>query len=141
MRVTRPAAKAAQICAVALAMAGALTWADTAMAEPVEGMWQTQPGDDGSYGHVRIYTCGAAICGVLERAYDSSGASVDSDTVGKRMIWDMVPEGDGAYGGGRIWAPDRDKVYRSKMKLNGNRLSVSGCVGPICRGQDWTRVN
>lgn len=111
-----------------------------AAAEPVVGTWQTEPGDDGAYGHVRIYECGANLCGVLERAYDASGAQVASDTVGKRMIWDMVAEGGGAYSGGRIWAPDRDKVYRSKMALSGNRLTVSGCIGPVCRGQTWQRI-
>jgi len=44
------------------------------------------------------------------------------------------------YSSGKIWAPDVDKTYRSKMALNGNTLKVSGCVGPICRSQNWTRV-
>ena len=65
---------------------------------------------------------------------------IASDTVGKRMIWDMAAKGDGSYSGGRIWAPDRDKVYKSKMQLDGNTLSVSGCVAVICRSQTWTRV-
>lgn len=126
---------------VAMGAVALLALAGAAVAEPALGTWQTEPGDDGAYGHVRIYSCGAALCGVLERAYDSNGVQVESDTVGKRMIWDMVADGGGAYSGGRIWAPDRDKVYRSKMELSGNRLNVSGCIGPICRGQTWRRVN
>ena len=39
------------------------------------------------------------------------------------------------------WAPDRDKVYSSKMELSGSILEVSGCVFGICRAQTWTRVN
>lgn len=122
--------------AMPLAMLGAM-----ASADPVLGMWKTQPGDDGNFAHVRIYACGAEICGVLDQAFDASGGEVASDVTGKRMIWDMTAAGAGAYSGGRIWAPDRDKVYRSKMALSGDRLSVSGCVGPICRSQEWHRVN
>ena len=121
------------------ALALALT-AGLAAAEPVLGTWQTEPDDNGNFGHVEIAPCGTAICGVIVRAYDRAGQPRESDNIGKRMIWDMAAKGDGAYTGGRIWAPDRDKVYRSKMALDGNRLEVSGCVGPICRGQTWLRV-
>lgn len=126
---------------LALSLAAGLALGGAALADPVVGTWKTQPGDDGNFAHVRIYECGASLCGVLERAYDAAGAQMASDAVGKRMIWDMAAEGNGAYSGGRIWAPDRDKTYRSKMQLSGNRLSVSGCVGPICRAQEWSRVN
>jgi uncharacterized protein (DUF2147 family) len=27
------------------------------------------------------------------------------------------------------------------MALSGNTLKVSGCVGPICRKQTWSRVD
>jgi uncharacterized protein (DUF2147 family) len=53
----------------------------------------------------------------------------------------MVAEGAGAYSGGKIWSPDRDKTYNGKMQLTGNGLAVSGCVLGICRdGGTWTRV-
>ena len=56
--------------------------------------------------------------------------------------WDMVALGDGAYGKGKVWSPDRDKTYSSKLQLNGNSLSVQGCVFGICRdGGTWSRVN
>ena len=112
-----------------------------ATADPVTGVWQTQPGDAGNFAHVEIAACGSALCGTILRAYGADGAPRDSDTVGKRMIWDMAGDGAGRYSGGRIWAPDRDKTYRSKMELSGDRLKVSGCVGPICRSQTWARVN
>ncbi len=123
-------------------MAAVLVAAATAAeADPVEGMWMTQPDDNGNFGHVEIYSCGAQICGVIRKAFSASGAERPSDNIGKRMIWDMAPEGDGAYGGGKIWAPDRDKTYSSKMALSGDTLKVSGCVFGICRGQTWRRVN
>lgn len=126
------------ICAALAVAVGSPVGASDA----VKGIWKTQPGDDGAYGHVRIYDCEGTICGVIQRAFDASGAEVESENIGKRMIWDMVDEGGGAFGDGSIWAPDRDRIYRSKMTLAGDELTVEGCVagGLICRGQIWTRV-
>ena len=124
-----------------IATAAALMAAGAAMADPVEGVWKTQPGDDGAYGHVTISTCGSKICGVLGKGFDKSGKAVASPNIGKRMIWDMTANGGGSYSGGKIWAPDRDKVYNSKMELSGKSLSVSGCVLVVCRAQNWTKLN
>lgn len=109
-------------------------------ADPIIGLYKTQPGDSGSFAHVEIYECETNICGVIRKAFDASGAEVDSDTVGKRMIWNMKAQGDGKYAKGKIWAPDRDKTYSSKMQLSGQTLKVSGCVLGICRGQSWSRL-
>ncbi|MGI9390875.1 MAG: DUF2147 domain-containing protein [Boseongicola sp.] len=109
-------------------------------ADPIVGTFKTQPGDDGNYGHVQIFECDSAICGVIRRAFDVSGTEIESENIGKRMIWDMQAKGGGKYSGGKIWAPDRDKVYNSKMELSGTMLSVSGCVLIVCRAQTWTRV-
>lgn len=111
-----------------------------AFADPVLGTYQTQPGDTGNYAHVEIYQCDASICGVIRKAFDGAGQQIESDTIGKRMIWDMQAQGDGKYAKGKIWAPDREKTYKSKMELNGATLKVSGCVLGICRGQTWSRV-
>ena len=113
-------------------------------ADPAEGTWKTQEGEEGGYLHVAIAPCGAALCGTIAKAFDASGASSTAyPHLGKRLIWDMVPEGGNAYGGGKIWAPDTNKTYASKMELAGNRLKVKGCVagGLVCRGQDWSRVD
>ena len=54
----------------------------------------------------------------------------------------MEAQGSGAYSGGKVYSPDRDKTYNSKMQLSGNKLAVSGCVLGICRdGGTWTRLN
>ena len=127
---------------IKLALAAAFTaLALPAMADPVLGMYKTQPGDDGNYGHVELYQCGANICGAIRKAFNASGAEIPSDNIGKRMIWDMTANGGGSYSGGKIWAPDRDKVYNSKMELSGSSLSVSGCVLVVCRAQNWTKLN
>ncbi|WP_101068211.1 DUF2147 domain-containing protein [Roseovarius salinarum] len=124
--------------AVALLLAGA----GAALAEPLEGMWQTSPDDNGHVGWVEVTTCGATLCGKLVKAFDSDGRPIESDNIGRKIISRTEPAGDGRYTG-RVYSPDRDKTYRSKLELSGDRLSVSGCVmgGLICRdGGTWVRV-
>lgn len=112
--------------------------AGAAAADPVEGVWQTEV-DDGAYAHVQIAACGAKICGTIQRTF-RAGGEYTSENIGKPLVWDMVAAGDGAYRDGKIWQPSTGKVYRSKMEMAGNRLAVSGCVGPICKKQTWSRV-
>ena len=113
-------------------------------ADPVDGLWKTQPGDTGGYLHVSISECGSAICGTIDTAFSADGnENLEYENLGKQLIWDMVPDGGGNYSGGKIWDPERDKTYNSKMTLDGqNKLTVKGCVagGLVCRGQDWTRI-
>jgi len=128
-----------------LLAAGFAAVATTAFAaDPVDGLWKTQPGDTGGYLHVSISECGSAICGTIDSAFDGNGdQQLNYENLGKQIIWDMVPEGGGSYDNGKIWAPDRDKTYNSKMTLDSqNQLTVKGCVagGLVCRGQTWTRV-
>lgn len=123
--------------AAALAVFGTAAFA----ADPVEGTWKTKPDDNGNFGHVQIKPCGNAFCGTLVRAFDGSGKQIESPNVGRKIVWDMVAYGDGLYDDGKVYSPDRDKTYNSEMKLNGNSLTVKGCVLGICRdGGTWTRV-
>lgn len=110
----------------------------TAFADPVEGTWKTQV-DDGAYAHVSMASCGDKICGVISKTFDASGET-NSANKGKKLVWDMVSKGKGSYKSGKIWQPSTDKVYNSKMALSGNTLKVSGCVGPICKKQTWSRI-
>jgi uncharacterized protein (DUF2147 family) len=125
-------------------MAAALVvWGGAALAaDPVEGTWKTRPDDNGNFGHVQIKPCGPAFCGTLIQSFDSAGAVMASENIGKQIVWDMQPAGGGSYVNGQIWAPDRNKTYASTMQLSGDSLAVSGCVlgGLICRAQDWTRA-
>lgn len=126
-----------------LALAALLAVFGTAAfaADPVEGVWQTKKDDNGNYGHIQIKACGAAFCGTLIKSFDKDGKNLESENVGKKIIWDMVAYGDGVYDDGQIWSPDRDKTYNSEMKLDGNSLQVYGCVLGICRdGGTWKRV-
>ncbi|MEC7300235.1 MAG: DUF2147 domain-containing protein [Pseudomonadota bacterium] len=112
--------------------------AGMAHADPVEGIWKTQV-DDGAYAHVTIAPCGGALCGTISRTFNADG-EYKSANLGKKLVWDMQSKGGGDYRDGKIWQPSTDKVFKSKMALSGNTLKVSGCVGPICKKQTWSRV-
>ena len=107
-------------------------------ADPATGTWKTQV-DDGSYAHVKIAACGEALCGTIERTFNDTGEFA-SENAGKPLLWDMQVAGANKYSKGKIWQPSTGKIFNSKMTLSGDSLKVSGCVGPICKKQTWTRV-
>ena len=124
------------ILAAVLATAPAL-----AQADDVFGIWKTIPDDNGYYGHIEMKACGGKICGQLIKSFDGSGAEAQTENTGKMLIKNMVNEGGGNYGGGTAYSPDRDKTYKGKLVLAGNKLTVKGCVAFVCRdGGTWTRV-
>lgn len=121
--------------ALAVGLGGAV------FADPVHGDWRTTADDNGNSGIIRVAACGDKICGTLVKALDGSGSEMASPNVGKRIIWDMEAQGGGSYGKGKVWSPDRDKTYNSKMQLSGDTLAISGCILVVCRdGGTWTRV-
>ncbi|NNE51568.1 MAG: DUF2147 domain-containing protein [Sulfitobacter sp.] len=109
-------------------------------ADPAVGTWKTQV-DDGAYAHVKIVPCGTKVCGTIARTFNGSG-EYQSENIGKQLVRDMSPKGDGTYQG-KVWRPSNDKIYIGKMSVNGNSLKLSGCVagGLICSKQTWQRVN
>ncbi|MBY6058300.1 DUF2147 domain-containing protein [Leisingera daeponensis] len=120
-------------------MALALGLAGAAAADPVLGVWKTEP-DDGSYAHIQMAKCGAAVCGKIARTFNGGG-EYQSPNIGKTLVIDMVPNGNGSYEG-KVWRPSNDKIYIGKMDVAGNSLALRGCVagGLICSKQTWTRV-
>ncbi|MBT5294468.1 MAG: DUF2147 domain-containing protein [Octadecabacter sp.] len=124
---------------ILLTLAATVGFAGAAFADPLEGNWRTPTDDNGNSGIVQVAPCGAALCGTLIQSFDSSGAQMASANIGRQIIFDTTSSGGGEYRG-RVWSPDRDKTYNSRLQLNGNTLSVSGCVLGICRdGGTWTR--
>lgn len=110
--------------------------------DAIFGTWQTIPDDNGNYGHIQIGACADKICGVLVRAYNGAGEQIESENVGRALVWDMENVGGGEYDNGKVYSPDRDKTYNGEMELSGDQLNVKGCVLGICRsGGVWTRVN
>lgn len=109
-------------------------------ADPLEGYWRTGADDNGNSGLIHVQPCGAKLCGTLVKSYDATGQEWKSPNLGRQIISQTVNKGDGAYAG-RVYSPDRDKTYNSKLKLSGGSLKVSGCVLGICRdGGVWQKV-
>lgn len=113
--------------------------AGAAIADPVEGVWQTQE-DAGAYAHVTMAPCGPNYCGKITRSF-KDGAEYKSENIGKTLVIDMAPKGGGNYEG-KVWRPSNNKTYYGTIALSGNSMRLSGCVagGLICSKQTWTRV-
>jgi uncharacterized protein (DUF2147 family) len=82
------------------------------------------------------------VCGDIVRTYQDGGTPIDSPTIGRQLVIDMVPQGGGSYEGS-VWRPSNDRIYIGRMEVSGDRLSLRGCVagGLICARQTWVRVN
>lgn len=119
--------------------AGFALVAGAAAADPIEGVWQTQP-DEGSFAHVTIAPCGSAFCGTITRTFKDR-AEYQSPNLGRQIVIDMAPQGGGAYAG-RVWRPANDRVYAGKASVQGGQMSLSGCVagGLLCKSQTWVKV-
>lgn len=114
-----------------------------AQAEGVEGKWRTESNDAGGYLEVTISPCEsdkAKTCGTITKAFKSTGSDEDYKNLGKPIVMDMKTKDGIAFSGGKVWDPEKDKIYKSKMTLKGDDLDVEGCISFICIGEDWKRV-
>lgn len=109
-------------------------------ADPVEGLWQTQP-DGGGFAHVALAPCGPKLCGRVTRTFHLDGTEYDTDLVGEYLVWDMLPVGGARYEG-KVFQPSTGRTFLGRAELTGDRLKMSGCVlgGLICKSQTWARV-
>lgn len=106
----------------------------------VVGLWQTGKGEIG-YLHISIEPCEESLCGTIAYAFDPEGnPNPNYEHIGKQMVWNMRPKSESSWGNGKIWDPVGGNTYKSKMSVNGDVLSVSGCFLFYCRAQDWKRV-
>jgi uncharacterized protein (DUF2147 family) len=124
----------ATVAALALLLPASLA------ADPLEGVWLTTPGTDGHRGLIQVAPCGSKLCGTVIGAVLADGSKAsEGGAIGRQIIWDTVHKGNGVYSG-KVYAPDRDKTYTSKLILTGNGLSVSGCFMGVCREDGiWAR--
>jgi uncharacterized protein (DUF2147 family) len=120
--------------AAAFGLAGGASAQDAAI-----GTWQTEV-DDGAFAYITIAPCGAAVCGSIARTFNSEG-EYQSPNLGRQIVIDMAPNGDGTYNG-QVWRPSNDRIYVGKMDVAGDALRLRGCVagGLICASQNWVRI-
>ncbi len=120
----------------------ATTFATAAFAQDAAlGTWQTEV-DDGSFAYVDMTPCGAAVCGTIRQTYTADGNPSQSPNIGRQIVINMVPAGDGTYAG-QVFRPSNGKTYVGKMQVSGSALRLQGCVagGLLCASQNWARVN
>jgi len=123
------------------ALAALVLGAGVAVADPVLGLWQTEPDGKDQVGHVQFRECGPGVCGKIVAAYGADGNAVTTRNVGRELIWDMVPQGGGAYAGGQVLVPLLGADFPAEMQLSGDRLSLRACNAMgVCRSQTWRRV-
>lgn len=110
-----------------------------ALADPALGVWLTEADKKGQVAHVNVHKCASALCGKIVKVFSPSGQEISHKNVGRMIFWDVNSKGGGAYAG-RALVPAYNTEYNAEMKLAGNRMTVSGCKGPICQSQTWKRV-
>ena len=110
--------------------------AKAATASDPAGVWLTQSGD----AKVKVSRCGSALCGRVVWLKEP----IDKKT-GKPQLDDH--NSDPALRGRKIIGislfidnADDGKTYVSTVTLlPSGHLSVQGCMGTLCAGEDWTR--
>lgn len=127
----RTALLSATLCA--FGFAPELASADTPL-----GVWRTQADRKGQVADVKAEACGIYVCGTIVRVFDATGARVQAPTVGQRVFWNMAPQGDIYVG--RAYVPAHRRAYDAQIRVSGDRMTVKGCLGPICQSQVWTRL-
>lgn len=139
--------------ALVLSAGAAMAQATTSAASPV-GLWQTEGGKS----HVRIYPCGAQLCGQIVWLREPLGkdgqpkldtknpeaAKRTQKIVGLQMLWNFVKSSSpNEWESGRIYNPEDGETYKSTMKLRPDgKLEVRGYVGISLLGksQYWERA-
>jgi uncharacterized protein (DUF2147 family) len=115
----------------------ALLWAMPAAAQDISGLWATQPSPKThAVLHVELAPCGANICGTIRAAINTRTPGL----VGRQILYDMAPQGDGRWAGGKMWLPPLDTNVTASLTLRGEALAVRACMLLLCRTQLWHRV-
>jgi uncharacterized protein (DUF2147 family) len=119
------------------------------------GLWKTIDDNTGKpRGVVRIMEVNGEYQGKVEKIFPKPGEEPDpkcekcdgarhnQPVIGMTILWGLTKQGD-EYQGGEILDPENGKVYRAKMKLDGEegKLSVRGFIGfaLLGRTQTWVR--
>ena len=139
-----------------IAILSAVIWSAASASElsPV-GLWKTIDDNTGKpRGLVRIMEVNGEYQGKVEKIFTAPGEDPDpkcekcdgarhnQPVTGMTILWGLKKQGD-EYQGGAILDPGNGKVYRARMKLDGEgeKLSVRGFIGfaLLGRTQTWVR--
>ena len=122
--------KIAQFAAATGAVAAALAFVATAQAGSVNGTWLRSNG-----AHIQAFDCGGGLGLKVTK-------SPEPAKVGKTIMCGAKKTGDNKWKG-TVLNLDDGKQYSGYVELNGNSLTLSGCVlaGIICKDDTWSRIN
>jgi uncharacterized protein (DUF2147 family) len=142
--------------AFAMVILSAVIWSAAFAGElsPV-GLWKTIDDNTGKpRGIVRIMEVNGEYQGKVEKIFPKTGEDPDpkcekcdgarhnQPVIGMTILWGLTKLDD-EYQGGEILDPENGKVYRAKMKLDGDggKLGVRGFIGfsLLGRTQTWVR--
>lgn len=153
------------VAALALMTLAAGAQAESAPAAAIAGVWRTDSGREVVIGPCDSDMRGA-YCGVVAKGDLSNVAALETSSTAAQnpadvhfrdqplrflrvkapaFLGKVILEGfhtlDGRlFKDGVIFNPHSGQKYRATLALNGeNSLLVTGCLGPICKGQVWTR--
>lgn len=116
-------------------------------AQPVFGRWLTH--DKAAI--VAIGSCGAKLCGRIERILDPKAPPNDARNpdrrlrgrplVGTLVLSDFTRSGR-TWKSGRAYDPKSGSTYPSELRLlDDGRLQVTGCVLFVCKSRYWKRAS
>ena len=137
---------------LALPMLAAAFVASAQNASPV-GQWKTYDEETGKARLiVDVYEAkgGTYAAKVVDTLFqpnavctECSGDKKGKPIKGMVIMWGQKPGADGSFSGGQVLKLTNGKTYKSKAQLQagGSKFEVSGCLGPICKKQVWTREN
>lgn len=148
---TRPMkiAFAAVLAAVMMIASSAYAFFSSDRNSPV-GNWKTIDDETGeAKSIVRIYQVDDKMYGRVDQLLLKPGALCEAcegedhmkPITGMVILWGLEDYGDGVWGGGKIFDPQKAKTYRAKIWLEneGAQLKVRGYAGPFFRTQTWHR--
>lgn len=118
-------------------------------ADPAVGRWKTYDEETGKPRLiVDVYEAkgGTIAAKVVDTLFAPNatctactGAAKNKPIKDMVIVWSLKPDG-AAYSGGTVLKLANGKTYKSKAELlSPNKLQVSGCLGFICKHQEWTR--
>ena len=117
------------------------------------GIWKNIDDEDGKVkSHLEVYWEDGVLKAKVAKLLDNAtltvcnkckGEKKGKPLVGMEIMWDLTPDGENQWSGGKIMDPKKGKEYKCNVELvEENKLKVRGYVGipTFGRTQYWYRL-
>lgn len=134
---------------IALILAALVATPAAAAPAPLAGKWKT----DDATAIILVAPCtpgAATLCGWINRFLvpEAPGGAIDDKNPdkakrGRKLLGVPILTGlkaDGEQWVGRGYSPKEGRNFNAKVKVEGDKLILKGCVSIICRTVVWTRA-